>query len=206
MAELPFDAASAVHFDLSRGRVADATRAPVVLVPLAAVDALARAVDASALRAFGRAIGQTLGARIASRFGGAEALASASIETALSHVAGELAVSGIGALSFERWGRALVLVLERTPLASDVLVEAVLASALGAAAGRDVACAVLAREGDEHTDANADTDANRTSFTLRLFVGREPSAEKLRAWVSEGVPLAMALSRLQAGDGAGGAA
>ena len=181
MAVLSFDATSAVRFDVPRGRVAagrDEER--VLLIPATALDDIILSAAPGAVEAFGRGLGASIGRRAAARLGGAE---GASIETFLNQLAGEAAIAGVGAIGIERWGRALVMVVEGSPLAGTLLGPLV-AAAIEAASGRRVWTALLSR------DENA----------ARLFVGSERGATRIREWVASGVPWAEAIAKLHGAE------
>src|SRR5262245_44225278 len=115
MASPPFDASKAVTFDLSRGQIQkeDESR---VLVSAHALVALCQAAGPDATSIFARAVGDAIGEAIARRFERAGGDAKgATIESVVEHLGGELALAGFGALSIERWGRALVFVVDRGP-------------------------------------------------------------------------------------------
>ena len=136
--------------DLDRGLVAVDERARLV-VPVAPLLALAEASGAEAARAFGAALGASVAERARVRLGD---VSGASVERALGVLASEVALIGLGGLSIERWGKALVLVLEPCALSDEhagesarVLLEACFESALSAVFGaeaRAVALSVLA--------------------------------------------------------------
>jgi hypothetical protein len=107
---------------------------------------------------------------------------SASLETFVTHLAGEAAVSGVGALSVERWGRAVVVVMEGSPL-SGALLAPLVSGAIEAASGRGVECALLSR--DEHF--------------ARVLVGGERGVGRVREWIAGGLPWGEALTRMQGG-------
>ena len=113
MASPPFDASKAVTFDLSRGQIQKDDE-PRLLVSASALLALCQAAGVDATGVFARAAGDAIGRAIARRFErtGSDAR-DASVETVVEHLSGELAVAGFGTLSAERWGRALVLVVDR---------------------------------------------------------------------------------------------
>ena len=175
-----FDPTHAVQFDLSRGNVRtkrDDDR--VLLVPMAALDELLRSVPAPAVEAMGRAIGAAIGRRAAMSLRDPQ---NASVEVFTSHLAGEAAIAGIGALSIERWGRALVVVIENSPLEGRLLAT-VVASAIEVASGRRAHCALLSRD----------------DRCARIFVGSEQAVDRIRTWVASGVPWSEAVVRLHGG-------
>src|SRR6476619_5826318 len=133
MANPPFEASKAVTFDLSRGEIRKDDDERRLLLSARAVHALCQTAGDDATSAFGQSLGESIGAAIASRFersGGDPR--GASIESVIEHLAGELAVAGLGTISVERWGRALVLVVDHASAESDK----VLAPLLGAMVSR----------------------------------------------------------------------
>lgn len=174
-----FNPSGSVSFDLVRGRVD--LSGDHVLVPAQTLVDLCRAAGEDAVTDFGRRVGTAIGRRVADRLG--EAAASASMEEALDHLGGELALAGFGSLGLERWGRALVLTIEGGPFGQqlDQLLGAVLEGALQRAFGRDCRAAKLARD-DRH---------------VRFLIASPSSAGKVAEWLSSGVSYGEALTRLQ---------
>ena len=175
-----FDPTDAVRFDLPRGSVhtrGDDER--VVLVPAAALSAVvasAASVSPEAVDALGRALGSALGRRAAIRTGHVE---GASPEAFVTQLAGEAAIAGVGVLSVERWGRAMVVVIEGSPLASALLAP-IVTSAIEAASGRRVWGALLSRD----------------DRLARVFVGSEGAAGRVRAWIASGMAWGDAVVKL----------
>lgn len=183
MSNPPFDASKAVTFDLSRGQIQKDGAEARLLVSASALVTLCRAAGADAATAFARTTGESIGGAIASRFERAGGNAgTAAIDAVLEHLSGELGVAGFGRLSMERWGQALVLVVDYGPSsdAGDELLRALLGAAVGGTAKLDLECVRLAREGD------------RARF---LIAGRK-GAEKIRQWLGAGVSWGEALVRL----------
>ena len=183
MAATSFDPTHAVRFDLPQGRVhAGGDGERVLLVPTGAIDDIALSAPPEAVEALGRAIGSSIGRRAAARMGGVGDSQAASVEAFVNQLAGEFAVSGVGVLSVERWGRALVVVVEGSPL-NGTLLAPLVAAALEASSGRAVAAALLSR--DEHL--------------ARLLVASPRAIERVREWIASGLAWADALARLQGG-------
>jgi hypothetical protein len=172
-----FDPSKAVTFDLTHGLVHLEGAGPRVLIPADALLALAGAADAVA-----RALGAALGQRAAARLGEAGA-AAAPVEAVIEHLGGELALAGLGSLGLERWGRALVLVVDHSPLGAggDAFLEGVLAAAVAATVQRDGVRAL--RVGRDGTRA-------------RFLLGGPAGTDKVRTWLAEGIPWGEALIRL----------
>jgi len=175
-----FDATHAVQFDLSRGSVRSGSEQDrVLLVPTNALTHLVAAAPPEAAEALGHALGEAIGRRARARL---QDVATASIEAVVTQLAGETALAGIGAVGVERWGRALVVVVEGSPLASPLLVP-LIASALEATFARRVWCTLLSSEGQ----------------AARVLVASERGVERVRSWIASGVPWGDALTRLQGG-------
>lgn len=182
MAGPAFDPSGAVRFDMKSGAASDARGTRLVLVPAAALEALERSTP-GALAYLGSEVGKGCGDRVAARLGGDGAVRAATLEVVVTHLAGELAIAGLGAVHVERWGRALVIVVANPGVASDGFMGAALAAALLSATGREVAIAPLGREGT----------------TARYFVGAQATVVKARSLVSQGKSWGDVLSALQKG-------
>jgi len=186
MPDLRFDPSKAVTFDLTQGLVHLEGAPPRVLVPAAALLALAAAAGAEATAAFARTIGEAMGRRVAGRLeeGG---VGAAPVEVVVEHLGGELALAGLGSLALERWGRAAVLVVDQSPLGAggNAVLEGVLAGAIAAAAGRPALALLLGREGSR----------------ARFLLGSDAGVTRVRAWLAGGVPWGEALVRLHAPRG-----
>lgn len=175
-----FDSTHAVRFDLPQGRVhAGGDGERLLLVPTSAIDDLALSAPPEAVQALGKALGTAIGRRAAARMENAQA---ASMESFVTQLAGETALAGVGALSVELWGRAMVVVVEGSSLTGTLLAPLV-GAAIEAASGRGVACALLSR--DEHM--------------ARLLVGGERGVSRVREWLAGGMSWSEALAKLQGG-------
>lgn len=180
MASSPFDPNGAVRFDMSSGAASDARGTRLVLMPAAALEALERTTP-GALAHLGSEVGKACGARVASRLGGDKAVREATLEVVVSQLAGELAIAGLGAVHLERWGRALVIVVDNAGVASDGFMNAALGGALVAATGREVAVAPIGKDGT----------------TVRYFVGAPATVLRARGLVSQGKSCGDILTVLQ---------
>lgn len=180
MVAFSFDPTHAVRFDLPRGSVrtrGDDDR--VLLVPAAALDDLVRSASPEAVETLGRVLGAAIGRRAAVRMGDPQ---GASMDSFVTQLAGEAAIAGVGALSVERWGRALVVVVEDSPLVGTLLAP-IVSSALEAASGRRAWCALLSRD----------------DRIARLLVGSEQAIGRVREWIASGVGWSEAVVRLHGG-------
>ena len=187
-----FDPSRALTFDLAQGIVLLEGAPPRVVVPGEALAKLCEAAGRAAAEAFGRVVGDSMGRRIAARFAGeaagadsAGAVRGATTERVVEHLGGELALAGLGQLSLERWGRALVAVVDHSPLGAngDPLLATILAAALASCTGRDVRAGLLGRD-----EARA-----------RFLVSSESALARLRALLDGGVSWGEALVKLHAG-------
>lgn len=181
MPDLRFDPSKAVTFDLTHGLVHLEGAPSRVLVPAEALLSLARAAGAQASAAFAGSLGEIMGRRVASRLS-EQGVGAAAVEVVVEHLAGELALAGLGSLGLERWGRAVVLVVDQSPLGGpgDPLLEGVLAAAVAAAAGRTVHALRLGRDG----------------VRARFLLSGRAGTDKVRAWLAEGIPWGEAIVRL----------
>lgn len=177
MAGPSFDPNGAVRFDLRSGTATDAQGARLVLVPSAALGAL----DDDVLGRIGAEIGRACGARVAEALGGASGVRGASLEAVVSHLAGELATMGTLALRLERWGQAMIAVVDNPSVDRAAFLEALLAGAIGAASGTSVFVASLGPSGD----------------TVRLFVGSQSTSARVRTLKGAGRSYAEIIAKLQ---------
>jgi hypothetical protein len=179
-----FDPTHAVRFDLPRGSVRAGVEGDrVLLVPTAALDDIVLSAPPEAVEALGRAVGSAIGRRAAGRMGDPQ---SASVDAFVTQLAGEAAVAGVGVLSVERWGRALVVLVEDSPLVGTLL-SPLVGSAIEAATGRRVWCTLLSR--DEHV--------------ARILVGGEHTVARVRELIASGHPWGEALVKLHTDAGGG---
>ncbi len=184
-----FNPSQIVQFDLNHGQVRLDGSPFRLLVPADAVLALCKNAGNEALEAFGHQLGSEVGQRVQGRLG--EEASGASLEDVLEHLGGDLALMGLGSLGAERWGRALVLTVQGSPLGSDgdPLLAAVVEGALQEAFGRAGRVLVLGREED----------------SVRLLVTNADAAEKVNHWMRDGSSWSEAISRLHT-EHVGGAA
>ena len=152
-----FDPAKSVSFDLARGQVELRDGDPQVLVPAAALSALFSGEEGP--RGFGRAVGVGAVGRVAARFaanarpGGGrganvrELMRAASLETIVELLGGELATMGLGSLRVERWGQALLFVLDPCTLdeRADEMLCGLVEGALESVAARPASAIVIDR-------------------------------------------------------------
>ncbi len=151
-----------------------------MVVPKQALLELLAAAGAEATHNFGQQLGVDVGRRIVERMG--TDVRQASIETFVDQLGGELALLGLGSLAVERWGRALVVVMQQASAGKTgiALIAAVVSGALQRALSRDVAVVELAQAGDP----------------LRLLIISKAAASQVRQWLSESVAWGDVLTRL----------
>jgi hypothetical protein len=158
-----------------------------VLLSCAALNDLVLIAGAEAAAAVGRALGTSIGLRIAGRRGGAAGLHRASIEDFVSEMAGELATLGIGLASIERWGRALVVAVDRPAVSDLPFLASIVEGMLEGASERPVRCLSLGRD----------------TGVVRILVAGEVAVERTRRMLETGTAWTDALIRLQQkGEGA----
>lgn len=184
-----FDPSKAVTFDLTHGLVHLEGAPSSLVVPADALLALARAAGPDAGAAFARALGEAMGRRVAARLSGAAS--AAAVEGVVEHLGGELALAGLGSLSLERWGRAVVLVVDQSPLGAEG--DALLGAALAAA----VEAAVRPGEASSGPSRSIHTlRLGRDGVRARFLLGGRPGVDRVQGWLDEGVPWGEALVRL----------
>jgi len=156
-----FDPAAAVTFDMAFGHVHLDGAPNRVLVPAETLLELALAAGEDALADLGHALGEPMGRRVGTRLSegdGGEgepaerrqrAVRGASLERVVAELSGELALAGLGALSAERWGRAIVWVVDQSPFGEegDPLLAEILQAALRAMVDSPARLVSLQREG-----------------------------------------------------------
>jgi hypothetical protein len=183
-----FDPTHAVRFDLPRGSVTAGSDERHVLLPCAALDDLVLIAGTDAACSVGRALGSSIGKRIAGRLGGANALRASSIERVITDVARELAVAGLGAASIERWGRALVVAVDRPAVADLPFLASIIEGVLEGATETPVRCASLGREGT----------------VVRVLVASDSAIARARAMLNQGAAWGDVLARLHPATTKGG--
>lgn len=183
MASTTFDLKGQLRFDETTCTVHDSSNQRLLVVPAAALDELLKNAGRKASSQFGTAVGRAAGARVAARLGGAQAVLAAGLEAVLTQIAGELTVVGLGRVTAERWGRAMVLVVDGAASDDDAFVAAVLEGAMGTATGRAVRCVALGREGT----------------ISRALVCSETGAQRARQMLGEGASWSAVVVRLQGG-------
>jgi hypothetical protein len=185
-----FEPARSVEFDVARGIVRGSNSERLVLLPASVLDDMMRTLPAPEAARAARAFGVACGTRIAARLGGADKVREAEIALVLGHLAGELGVAGIGAIRLERWGRALVVVLANAAIGNGAALASIVEGTLEAATGREVACAVIAREPGAFPDHGSS----------RILVASKAAIERAVGWLAEGAPWGDVLARLQRGE------
>jgi hypothetical protein len=180
----------AVRFNLPRGTVTVGVHAHgdhdgerMLLVPTNALDEAHRVGGDAAGTAVALLIGSACGARAAKSLGGAPGVAAASFDHVASELGLQLSLAGVGAIDLERWGRALVLVVENPATSSDVLLAAICEGALLAATGRELGCIGIGREGS----------------VARVLVASRAACGRAKDLVANGVAWRDVVSRLQSG-------
>ncbi|WP_394823404.1 hypothetical protein [Pendulispora albinea] len=178
---MSFDLSHAVTFDLARGSVRAIGAERTVLLPVDALFDLVSAVEPEVAASVGRGIGQSIGERLAEQLGGAEGVRASPLDSVINAIAFEFSVAGFGAFGIERWGRAMVLVVEHAPRLGGTFLASVLEGTLEAATQTRVACMLLA-----------------AGPVQRILVASPDAIDRVRAYIGEGTSWPDALSRLQA--------
>ena len=184
-----FDMSGAVSFDLARGQVTLDASSPSFLVPASAIRALCASGDSDVVKDFASRMGDEAGRRMLQRF--PQQLKDVSPEELIDHLGGELALAGLGSLSLEFWGKAMVFGITGCPLIEEEpsrntdafrFLCSLLGSALTRCFGREVRLAAL----------------GSVSTTARFVVCTARSAARVEGWMLEGCNYGEALARLNA--------
>jgi len=176
-----------VSFDLTTGQVQTGDGERLIVVPLAALDELAQTAGTPAASRFARGIGVAIGRRLGKKLGSVDGVRGASLEAFVSALADEIALAGWGSLSMERWGKAMILLVDHPPVKDVGIVAALIEGAVEAAAGREVHGAALGGEGP-----------------VRVLVASEKAASRARLWTAQGIEGGEVIARLhRGGDDAG---
>jgi hypothetical protein len=184
-----FNPSQSVKFDLANGAVSIDGSGSRLLIPADLLTDLWANSAPEQRRDFGRRLGTELGRRVGERLGGNRA-DRASLEAVVEHLGGDFALTGLGSMHVERWGRALVVAIQGSPFgaAGDDLLAAIVEGAIQRLFGKDTGVVVLVREQN----------------LVRLLVLSPNSALRARSWLDAGDGWGDVLSRLHA-DAAGGA-
>ena len=166
----PFDPAHALRFDLNRGTIKLADETSRVVLPVDALLGLWRAAGDEEKRDFGRSLGTEIGRLVVERLG--NGVMNAAVPEVVDHVAGELALLGLGNLAVEIWGRALCLTVSDSPLGQegDALLAAIMEGVAQRALSRSIAVVAISREDD----------------TVRLLATSAAGARKAEQWLEAG--------------------
>lgn len=182
MAQAPFDLSGALTFDLSSGRVNLEHAPAMILAPAKDLAALCEAAGADATRAFGASIGASMGQRIAKRVAEVQAdepLAALAADAFVGQLRAEFAIAGLGVIGIERWGRALLFVVDHAVVPAR-LVTAVLDAVLETTTQRKTSCAMLMHAGSR----------------ARYLVAGKAAAEHVGSWLADGASWGEVLVKL----------
>jgi hypothetical protein len=184
-----FDPTHSVRFDLPRGCVVAGAGERHVLIPCTTLDDLVLTAGSEAATTVGRAFGASIGDRIADRFGGVSGLRATPIAEVVRELAGEIATRGLGVASVERWGRALVIAIERSAFVDGSFVAAIVEGML------ERATSVALEEGAR--PALRCTALGREGSTVRVLVAGQSAVTRARAMLDAGTAWGEVLVRLQ---------
>jgi hypothetical protein len=174
-----FDPTMAVVFDLAQGQVNLADGGAMLMVPADALAQVCGSLEAGAVRRFGEVMGKQAGERVSTRLGVG---AIPTLEVMVNQLGGELSLAGLGALSIERWGDALVVQIEGCPLGSAAhsLMSAYVEGAVLGATGRAARAVPL----------------ERSSSSFRLLLCGDEAASRVQGWLAAGRTWGDALAAL----------
>lgn len=175
------DLTHAVRFDLSKGTVSHGDGASVV-VPAKSFGELIAAVSSDVRARVASELGNAMGARMQKRAGGSSGVRSASLESVVSSLSAELAISGLGTVTLERWGRAMVMHVTQSPIDAPDFLAVLVTSAISTSTGASAFSTVLSKQDG-----------------VRVLIGSQSAAQRARKWLDEGVAWGDAIARLQGG-------
>jgi hypothetical protein len=196
MAAIAFNPSRSVVFDLARGGVhvgASPDRpsgGAHVLVP---ADLLATLIDHYAgARTIGHTIGGEVTRRALARVDSVSSgrpgsnLRGLALNEVVDLVGGELALLGLGSLRVERWGDAMLFVLDPCSLdeRADAFIEGIIEGIVEIGGGRQAQAALI----------------DRTNETARVLVGRAAAVDRARELAKVGTPFTEIVTELQEGD------
>lgn len=177
-----FDPTRAIVYDLARGHLRDDEGASRLNLPTHLLLRLCESAGPETARDFAASLGEELGRRIFDRLG--DDRLTASIEAWTEHLGGQLALLGLGNLSLEKWGKALVLRVAAIPQGTLTLLEGVLGGAIRRGLGRQVTVVGFLRGDDGE-----------------FLVLSEAGAQKARTFAQSGTPLGQVVEELHKSSG-----
>jgi hypothetical protein len=178
--------AEPVRFDLATGQVDTGTGERLLLIPLATLDEFAATAGVEMASRLARGVGVSIGKRLAQRLGSADGVRAATLESFVTDFAREVALSGWGSLSLERWGKAMLISVDHAPVKERALMAALIEGAIEAAAGSEVHGTLL------------------TGEPVRVLLTSAHAASRARSWTAEGASAGEVIARLhEAMRGAG---
>lgn len=175
-----FDPSRSILVDLARGQLRDDEDAARVNLPAHLLSRLCEQAGEHATRDFSSALGTELGRRIKDRLG--NAVEKATTEEWVEHLGGQLALVGLGDLSMEQWGKALVLRVVGSPAGLTEVVSGVLCGTLSRALGRNISTVSFESE-------------DGTAFLILT----QSAAEKVQKLADAGAGLGEAVDQLHRG-------
>ncbi len=179
------DLTRALQFDLSKGTVRLDDGASVVVSAKSFGDLLA-AVSADVRARIASELGASMGARLQKRSGGQAGVRQGTLEAVVSNLSAELALAGLGSCTLERWGRAMVMYINDTPIDAPDFIAVLITSAISTSTGAAAYSTVLSKQ------SGGDT-------SVRVLIASQAAAQRVRNWLDQGVSWGDAITRLQGG-------
>lgn len=176
------DLTYAVRFDLPRGSVHGAGEERAVLLPASIFADLIFAAGPEVAVSIALQMGESMGKRVALRLGGRDAVRQATLEEMVTALAAEVSLAGLGALSLERWGKAMLFVLHNAPSIENKFLTALFEGALASSTGSAAHCGVVSSD----------------AAGMRILVASANGLGRVREWIAQGSGWAEAIARLQA--------
>jgi len=175
-----FDPTRAIIFDIARGQMRDDEGSERLNIPAQALLRLLEQAGTDAQKDFAQSLGSDLGRRMVDRLG--KNLSDASLPLLTEHLGGQLALIGLGDLSIEQWGPALVLSVSGTPQGFTPMTGQLLGAALQRVFSRQVQLVAFEK-----------------GTTIAYLVVSEIAAARVAALKASGASLGQVIDQLQKG-------
>jgi hypothetical protein len=181
-----FDPTNAVTFDVAHGTVKTGKTGEehrVVLVPKGALGDVIDSVGDVGARALGNAIGRAAGEHMLETMGSVQKIREAALDVVITQLAGELSIRGVGLVTMERWGRAMIVAIESPISTSGEFLAGLIETAFASSTGRDLKTVCLDR-----------------GSPARILLANQAVVTKAKSLLGDGVDFNTLVSRLQEGN------
>lgn len=175
-----FDPTRALVVDLARGQLRDEESTARLNLPAHILLSFCDAAGKEATDAFSLALGTEIGRRALEQMG--KNAEQATVEAWTEHLGGQVALLGLGDLSVEQWGKALVISIQGSPKGSEPLLGPLLSAALQRSLSRHASLVPF-----------------EASMGTSFLVVSPAAAEKARSLQSQGAGLGQVVEALHGG-------